>query len=140
MTAFWWAVLAASMWGVAPMLEKAGLAQAQPMAGLFYRCVGVMIGMVLVGTVLVKPEEIKSVDMRSAAFLVAGGFLASIMGQIFFYRALKAGEISKMVLVAGSYPVITFLIGIFFMNESLTLQKALGAFLVMAGLIFLKIG
>jgi hypothetical protein len=25
----------------------------------------------LVGTVLVKPEEIKSVDMRSAAFLVA---------------------------------------------------------------------
>ncbi len=140
MTAFWWAVLAASMWGFAPLLEKAGLSKAEPMAGLFYRCIGVMIGMVILGVFFVKPEQVKSVELRSALFLICGGFLASILGQTFFYRALKSGEISKMVLVAGSYPVITFIVGILFMHESLTIRKALGAALVMAGLIFLKIG
>jgi len=140
MNAFWWAVLSAAVWGIVPLVEKAGLIRTAPMTGVFYRSLGVVIGFVLLAVFWVRPAEMKMVDAKSAMLLMLGGFLASIVGQIFFYQALKAGEVSKMVLVAGSYPVMTFLLGILIFGESFTLFKAAGATLILAGLLLLKLG
>lgn len=140
MSAWMWALLAASAWGVAPLIEKAGLRQIAPMTGLFYRSLGVAIGLVLLGCFVVKPQEIRSVDMRSALLVMAGGFLASIVGQTFFYNSLKLGEVSRMVPISGSYPFIAFFLGILFFGESLTLIKLVGATLIVLGVWFLKIG
>ena len=138
MNAYWWAVMSACVWGGVPLIEKAGLARTAPITGVFYRSLGVLLGFLILSIAWVKPGEVRSVDMKSAILLMTGGLLASIVGQIFFYNALKLGEISKMVLVGGSYPVITFLLGILVFGESVNLYKILGAALVMAGLVLLK--
>ena len=140
MSAFWWAALTAGVWGVVPLLEKAGLSRMAPMTGVFYRSLGVALGFIILSIAWVKPGDVRSVDLRSAFLLMTGGLLASIVGQIFFYNALKLGEVSKMVLVGGSYPFVTFLLGILVFGESVSLYKVLGAALVMAGLFFLKRG
>lgn len=140
MNSFLWAISAAGIWGVVPLLEKAGLAKADPLVGLFYRCLGVVLGLVVLGAFMVKPDAVKSVDAKSAWFLIAGGFLASFVAQICFYSSLKTGEVSKVVPVSGSYPFIAFLLGVLIFQESFTLLKGAGVFLVVVGIWLLKIG
>ena len=140
MNAFWWALIAAGIWGVVPILEKLGLSGVEPVVGLFYRCVGVVVGIVILSLFVLKPSQIRSVDMRSALLLIAGGFLASFVAQIAFYNALKLGEVSRVVPISGSYPFLTFFLGIVLFGESLTPFKALGVLLVVAGIWVLKVG
>ncbi len=45
MKSFWFAVIAAGIWGVVPIIEKLGLGtKLEPMAGVVYRTVGSVIG------------------------------------------------------------------------------------------------
>ena len=138
MSGFWWAVCAAVVWGIVPFLEKAGLSGTKPLTGVFYRSLGVALGLIVLFPFFVKPDQVRSVDFRSSVLIMLGGFLASIVGQIFFYHGLKTGEVSRMVLIAGSYPFITFLLGVCFLHESFTLHKGLGGALILAGLWLLK--
>ncbi len=138
MNAFLWAVLAGCVWGVVPILEKVGLNRVEPFIGLFYRSLGVVIGIVLLGAFIVKPHEIRSVDIKTALILTLSGFLASYVAQIMFYHALKFGEVSRVVPVAGAFPFIAFILGITILGESLTMIKAAGMLLIISGVYLLK--
>lgn len=140
MDSFTYAIIAALIWGVVPIIEKLGLGKMDPVVGLFYRCIGVLLGLVLLSIFVVKPEQIKSVHLKSAVFLMAGGFLASFAAQIFFYTGLKHGDVSKMVPISGSYPLISFILGVLLLGEGISLFKIIGVILVTAGIWFLKGG
>ncbi|OIO37902.1 MAG: hypothetical protein AUJ71_04235 [Candidatus Omnitrophica bacterium CG1_02_49_16] len=140
MNAFTWAVSASIIWGFVPLLEKTGLVHTKPMAGLFYRCVGVVIGIVILSIFMVRPQEIKEVDLKSAFLLILAGFLASFVAQICFYNGLKLGEVSRIVPISASYPLITFLLGIWLLGESWSVVKFGGAVLIVAGMWLVKIG
>lgn len=140
MNAFYWAVIAACLWGVVPLFEKVGLSKVDPMVGLFYRCIGVLIGILILGLFVLKPAQIKSADLRSATFLILGGFIASFVAQIAFYYALKSGDVSKVVPISGSYPFISFLLAILLLGEHFTPFKLVGVILVIIGIWTLKVG
>lgn len=140
MNQFIWALLAAFIWGVVPLMEKLGLAKTEPLVGLFYRCVGVTIGCLILGIVLFKSGELKVLDKRSIILLALGGFLASIIAQICFYKGLKLGEISRIVPIAGSFPLVAFVLGLLFLGESVSLLKILGVLSIIVGIWALKVG
>lgn len=140
MTAYVWAVLAAMVWGIAPLMEKVGLRNVTPMTGLFFRSLGVGIGIVVLGVFAVKPAELRSADPRAILLLMGAGFTASIIGQTFFYNSLKLGEVSRLVPISGSYPLFAFLFGVLLMGESFSLLKVGGMFLVLLGVWLLRIG
>lgn len=139
MTPFLWALLTAFIWGFVPIIEKLGLAKIEPMVGLFYRCLGVVVGIFLL-------LAFESKDIRASLgalhpgmiYLVVGGFLASVAGQFCFYFALKSGEASKVVPLAAAYPLIAFVLGLFFLGEKITSAKVIGIVLVILGVVFLK--
>jgi len=135
-----WAVLAALIWGVVPLIEKMGLSRVDPLIGLFYRCIGVLAGLLLLSVYAVRSGQITSIDRRSLLLLVSGGFLASIVAQICFYHSLKTGEISRAVPIAGSFPLISFVLGVVFLGESLSLVKIVGVLLIVGGIWALKVG
>ena len=138
MSAFLWAILAGCVWGVVPILEKVGLTRTSPFVGLFYRSLGVVLGVLLLGTVILKPEEIKAVDVRSALILILSGLLASFVAQVMFYHGLKIGEVSKVVPIAGTYPLIAFVLGVLVLGESLTTAKVIGMILILTGVYLLR--
>lgn len=140
MTAFIWAVLTACIWGIVPILEKIGLSKVDALAGLFYRCLGVIIGWIILSTLILKPSQIRSVDLRSAFWLILGGFLASIVAQFTFYHGLKLGEVSRVVPISGSYPLIAFILGLIVLGEGFSWIKLSGIILVILGIWALKIG
>lgn len=139
MKPFYFAILAAIVWGMAPILEKTGLKNIEPLSGVMVRSAGVIIGAIILA--MFNSNIIKSAlkaDPKAILFLFLGGILASILGQIFFYNALKHGEVSKMVPIAATYPLVSFLLGLLFFGESLTLIKGLGIGFIILGVFLLK--
>ena len=140
MTAFLWALVAALIWGLTSVVEKYVLIKIDPLPGLFFRCLGVLLGVILMGTVILKPSQIKTVDFRSAALLIVAGFFGSFIAFIAFYKGLKMGELSVVVPVAGSFYLIAFLLGIFVLGEALTAFKILGVIFITVGIWLLGAG
>lgn len=140
MNALAWAVLAACIWGVVPILEKQGLVKVSPFAGLFYRSMGVIIGLFFLTPFLIITKELKPADMRSAILLIISGLLASFAAQICFYNGLKYGEVSRIVPIAGSFPLIAFMLGLVFLGESISVMKVSGCALIISGIWMLKTG
>ncbi len=134
MSAFLWAVICACIWGVVPILEKEGLGtKVDPFVGLFYRSLGIIIGLVCLKLFVVKTEALKAVDPKSIVLLVLSGLLASFVAQIAFYHALKLGEVSRVVPIAGTYYLITFILGVVFLGEALTLSKVIAMGMIITG-------
>jgi transporter family protein len=138
MEAYKWAIITALVWGVVPVLEKTGLGKVEPLTGLFFRCCGVLLGLFLLGVVILRPQQIKNVDLSSALILVLSGFLASFVAQVAFYHGLKIGDVSRVVPVAASFPMIAFVLGVLFLGESFSFLKLTGMGLVLAGVWLLK--
>ena len=137
--AFVFALLTAVIWGMAPAVEKAGLAgRLDPYVGVVIRTIPITItslaGLLFMG----RWNELAQVDARSALLVTAGGLLAGFLGQLTLYTALKAGEASVVVSIAATYPLVALVVSVLFLGESLTLQKAAGAALVVGGVILLK--
>lgn len=139
MRAFYLAILTALVWGVVPILEKIGLAKINPQTGLVFRCFGVMIGASML--VMMSPNILKgalSSGYRALLPFIIGGFLANFVGQLLFYSALKTGDVSRITPIAGSFPLVSFLLGIFLLNETITIQKGAGVALILFGLVLLR--
>ena len=139
MKPFYFAILAAIVWGIAPIVEKAGLARIEPIAGVMLRSLVVMIG--AIALVAINPHLLKlafRADQKTIILLFIGGIIASILGQIFFYNALRHGEVSKMVPIAATYPLVSFLLGLLFFGEGFTVAKGLGIGFVILGVFLLR--
>ncbi|MBI4004180.1 MAG: EamA family transporter [Candidatus Omnitrophica bacterium] len=138
MTAFFWALLTAGIWGVVPLMEKLGLANVPPAVGLIVRSLGVMIGLVVFGWVWSPWGAIRTLHWSSIALLAGGGFLASFVGQLAFYHALKSGAVSQLTPVAGAYPLVAALLGWWILREPVTITRALGVACVVVGVALLR--
>jgi len=139
MSAFHWSILTACVWGIAPLLEKIGLAKTTPLAGVFLRSIGVVVGIIVF---LIFRFDIArqafTIKPMNALYIITGGILASIVGQIFFYHALKFGQASKVVPIAATYPLVAFILGVIFFKEGITFAKISGLSFVILGVILLK--
>ena len=138
MSAFLWALLTACIWGVVPLMEKVGLGSVSPPVGVMVRSLGVVGGLLLFGWKWSPWTALRTLSWPSMLLLASGGFLASFIGQLAFYRALKSGAISQVTPVAGAYPLVAALLGWVVLREPLTVTRALGVVCVVAGVILLR--
>ncbi|MCM8763646.1 MAG: EamA family transporter [Candidatus Omnitrophica bacterium] len=156
MSAITLAILTAFIWGIVPILEKLGLKEIPPLLGLFFRCLGVVVGLFVLGGFLWQESTMKSVNsalgrssqvpiffgyainIRQIFLLLVSGLLAGVVGQIFFYLSLQKGEVSRIVPIAGSYPLISFLLGIVLLGESLSLVKIVAIIFITLGIWLLR--
>jgi len=142
MKAFWLALLTACIWGFAPFVEKIGLSSKNmdPLVGVVFRATGGFVAVMVLMVFLLKfnPQGFKNIDYKAVSFLVLGGLLGSVIGQIFFYQALKAGDVSLVAPIVGTFPLIAFVLGIVFLGEKITIAKAAGVMMIISGVVLLK--
>ena len=132
-----YALLAAVLWGSAPVLEKLGLVKISPLAGLAIRTITITIIFVAIALFTDLAKEMVRVDARSLFFLVVSGIIAGLLGMLAYFKALKCWEASRVVPIVGAYPLFAFLFALLFLGEKLTLQKVLGVLLVVSGVFLL---
>ncbi|HDT15629.1 MAG TPA: hypothetical protein ENN55_05405 [Firmicutes bacterium] len=143
MTSFVLALITALLWGIAPIIEKIALgSKIDPATAVVFRTVGSALGGLVLFAFLMSSENtaahFKNANYKTVLMIVAAGLIASVLGQIFFYGALQSGQASVAVPVAGAFPLITFVLGVLLLGETVTLQKVAGVLLVISGVILLK--
>lgn len=134
----WFAILTALCWGLAPIFEKVGIAKMSPLVAVTVR--SVIISLILIVVVLFTGEAsaILKIDSRSLVYIAIGGILAGLLGQGLYFYALKSGESSRVVPIAGTYPLVAAILGITLLGEALTLQKTIGVILIVGGILLVK--
>jgi transporter family protein len=140
MKTFWFAIATAVFWGSVPLLEKVALAKGiNPALGVVIRNMGSFLAaLALLAFLSTNKANFRNFTWDSAALLMVGAMLANVVGQVFFYNALQGGDVSRVVPIAGCYPLIAFVFGILVFGEAFTLQKLAGAVLIVGGVVLLK--
>jgi transporter family protein len=138
MNAFLWALLTACIWGVVPLMEKVGLGNSSPTTGVIVRSLGVVVGLLLFGSSWSTWAALRSLSWSSILLLAGGGLLASFVGQLAFYRALKSGALSQVTPVAGAYPLIAAILGWLLLREPVTVSRVVGVILIVSGVSLLR--
>ncbi|MFZ5435304.1 MAG: EamA family transporter [Bacillota bacterium] len=138
MNSFGFALLAASLWGVAPVFARMGLAKADPLLALTVRSSVITAILWVVVTVSGRLNQLFAIAPRSAGFIAMEGVTASLLGHLALYWALKTGEASVVTPVTSAYPIITIILAAVFLGEQLTVAKILGTAIVLAGLYVIR--
>jgi len=139
MKSYYFALMTALVWGLVPAFEKIGLSKLSPASAIFVRCLSVSLGALTL--FLLKPQllgELAHAPVKNISLIVAAGFTANFLGQLLFYNALKGGDVSKVVPIAGAYPLVSFLMGILLLGEKITVAKSVGIGFILVGLFFLR--
>jgi len=131
------AVLAAIAWGAAPLFAKVGLAKATPLTGVAVRSIAVTSIVLLTVILSGQWKELSLLSARTYAILAVEGILAGLIGQYFYFKAIKILEASTITPIVGAYPLFTVILALLILGEKITLSKGLGALLAVSGVVLL---
>ncbi len=125
-----WAGLALLAYSLVAPLMKVATREIPSDVAAFYANL-VLVGAAL-GVVILSGDEVTAyADHRLAPAMYAAGVCLAV-GILAYYRALSLGPVSVVAPVFGLFLVVSSLVGIAVLNESLTLRKVLGIALAAA--------
>ncbi|OPX93125.1 MAG: EamA-like transporter family protein [Syntrophorhabdus sp. PtaU1.Bin002] len=125
-------------WGTTPLLEKLGLEEVDPLAGIFIRSLAVTAVLFVFYLFTGRLHELAKISGRNVILFTASGILAGFLGMWTYYYLLKMGMTTKIVPIVASYPLITALLGILILGEEVTLQRIVGIVLTIFGIVLIK--
>jgi transporter family protein len=135
--AFFYALLGMLCWGLAPLFGKLGLYKVSPVTALSLRTV---IASLLVMSWLVGSRGFGQFFQIPPLFWVFIGIeaiLATLLGDLAYFAALKKGNINDVTLVLSCSPLVTMLFSYLFMGEIMTNLQLIGALFIIIGLVFI---
>lgn len=128
------ALLAAICWGAAPIAAKFALGGMSPMMGMavrsFIATSMVTVWMLTTGAHQQMPE----VNSRALLWLFLEALLATVVGDAFYFYAIKLGHAGQVSLILASSPLITLVAAVTLLGEPISTTKLMGAVLVVGGL------
>lgn len=124
-------------WGIAPIFAKLALKGIDPTAGLVLRTI--FAASVVSGWVLLSGSFSKVSRIPASAWWLIGieALLATLVGDLAYYAALKKGDVSLVTIIMSSSPLITILCSVLFLGEQMTMIRIIGAGLVVLGIILI---
>lgn len=133
------ALITAFLFGLAPIFGKLGLEGVKPALALCVRSF-IISGIMLVWLILNKDiSPLVDVNITSWAFIALEGICAALIGQLFYYYALKSGDPSVVVPIIATFPLFAFVIATIFLGDKISLSKVGGIFCIVLGVILLRI-
>lgn len=96
----------------------------------------VSIGYILTAVILSSLGQVR-LEWNIDLFWAAASAALAIASLILLYVALNTGEASKVVPISAAYPAVTLVLAAIFLSEAITVARAGGMLLVIAGVIVL---
>ncbi|MCC6026822.1 MAG: EamA family transporter, partial [Caldimicrobium sp.] len=93
-------------WGITPIIEKSGLRNVDPLAGLFVRTISALVGISLI-LLISYPQSLKELSLRDVSILSLSGITGGFLGMYFYFQLLKHNQASQVVPLTSTYPLIT---------------------------------
>ena len=118
--------------GLTAVLAKCGIRKTDAAAATAIRTIVVLIFSWLMVFITGSQSQLSGLDGRTLLFLVLSG-LATGASWLCYFHALQTGDINKVVPVDKSSTVLTILLAVIFLHETLSLAKGAGIVLIAAG-------
>jgi len=132
-----YAFFSAGFAGLTAVIAKQGLAGISAELGLTIRTLFVCVFVIMFALIAVPSGEFKTLQKMNYIWLGLSG-LATAGSWIFYYKALKDGDIATVALIDKTSVVIAILLAWWFLKEAVTLRITLGALLIIAGLLVIS--
>jgi transporter family protein len=126
------AFLSALFAGITAILAKFGIRKTDSYVATAIRTVFVLLFAWMMVFVVGSQGQINQISSRSLLFLVLSG-LSTGASWLFYFRALQIGDINKVTPIDKSSLVLTMLLAIIFLGESVTWLKVLCMVLIGIG-------
>ena len=122
--------------GLTSVIAKAGLKNVASDTGLAVRTSFVFFLIWLNILVFNNTKDFANLTKRDIALLAVSGFTTTI-SWIFYYRAMKIGNVSEIALIDKGSIIITLALSFFFLNEQFTWKIAVGGLMIIGGILVL---
>lgn len=120
--------------GFTSVIAKMGLTGISGELGLTIRTVFVFGFVLLFAAWAVPMQQLAAVSSRNLLWLGLSGVTTSL-SWIFYYKALKVGDVATVALIDKGSVVVAMLLAWFLLREVITLRMVIGAALIVAGLL-----
>jgi bacterial/archaeal transporter family protein len=133
-----WALLSAAFAAATAVLAKAGANSIDPDLALLIRTSVVLVCLLALVTTTGKWRASEPLSTRGVLFLVLSG-LATGASWLCYFRAIQAGDVSKVAPVDKLSVVLVAAFAAVFLGERLSWREWLGVALVAAGVLVLAL-
>ena len=124
--------------GLTSVIAKMGLKNVSSDTGLAIRTLAVVIVVAINAFFFQSAKDFRNLSNNDILILSISGITAGL-SWIFYFRAVKLGDVSQVALIDKGSIVITVLLSLFVLNEKFTWQMAVGGILIIAGLLVLTL-
>ena len=133
-----WSLLSALFAAATAILAKVGVAGIDSNLATAIRTTVVVVFAWAIAIALGKHGEIRDVDGRAWLFLALSG-LGTGLSWLCYFRALKLGDVTKVAPVDKLSVAIAIILAVIFLHERIKLHEALGAALIVVGVVVMVI-
>jgi len=119
--------------GFTAVIGKHGLTGISAELGLTIRSIFVFFFVLVFAAIFVSPNEVRNLQKSNYLWLGVSA-LAAALSWIFYYKALKAGDVATVALIDKGSVIITILLAWLLLKEAISLRILIGAGLILAGL------
>lgn len=120
--------------GFTSVIAKMGLNGISGELGLAVRTVYVAVFVLIFALLFVKVSEVRQLGMDNYAWLGLSG-VTTALSWIFYYKALKEGDVSTVALIDKGSFIVAVLLAWFILKEQITARVVVGCMLIGAGLL-----
>lgn len=124
--------------GLTSVIAKAGLKNVSGDTGLAVRTSLVFVLVWLNLFVFNHVKDFSNLTKKDVALLALSG-LTTTISWVFYYRAIKIGNVSEVALIDKGSIIITLLLSFLFLNEQFTWKIAVGGLMIIGGLLVLTL-
>jgi len=122
--------------GLTSVIAKMGLKNVSSDTGLAVRTIVVFLIVWLNVFFFQSVKDFRNLTKMDIVFLAISGVTTSL-SWIFYYKAIKIGNVSQVALIDKASIIITLLLSFVILNEQFTWKIALGGGFIIAGLLIL---
>ncbi|MCR4434323.1 MAG: EamA family transporter [Clostridiales bacterium] len=131
---FFLAIFGMVCWGIAPIFAKLALKNVNSVTGLTIRTLFAACMIILWTLFSGNSINFKAITLNTWVFIGIEALLATLVGDLAYYAAIKRGEVSLVTIIMSSSPLVTIMFAAIFLNEPITLLRVIGAVLVILGI------
>ena len=124
--------------GFTSVIAKAGLKNVASDTGLAIRTSFVFFLIWLNILVFNNTKDFANLTKKDFLLLGISG-LTTTISWIFYYRAMKVGNVSEIALIDKGSIIIVLALSFFFLNEQFTWKIAIGGLLIISGILILTL-
>jgi bacterial/archaeal transporter family protein len=130
----WFAVISMAFAGFTSVIAKLGLTGISAELGLTVRTLFVTAFVLAFAALTVNRAEVQLLTWSNLLWLGASG-LTTAVSWVFYYKAIHEGEVSTVALIDKGSFVVAVVLAWLILDEKITWRTAVGAGLILAGLV-----